>query len=55
MLNLDAPPLLDDLIRLGFELYHGWQVGRDGIGGPNLGVDDPIKRPTKLFYGTQTG
>ena len=53
VLHLDAPPLLDDLIRLGFEPYHGRQVGRNCVGSPNIGMNDPIKRPTKLFYGTK--
>ena len=47
MLNLNAPPLLDDLIRLGFEPYHGRQVGMNGISGAILCCNNSINRAAK--------
>lgn len=55
MLDLNPPPLLDYPVGSGLELHHGRQVSRDGICGPNFCVDNAVERPTKLFYGTQTG
>lgn len=53
MLDLNPPPLLDYPVGSGLKLHHRRQVGRDSISGHNFGVDDPAKRPTKLFYGTK--
>lgn len=50
--NLDASHLFDDLVGLGLKLDHRWRVSRDGIGSPNLSVDNAVKPPPKLFDGS---
>jgi hypothetical protein len=51
--HLNAPPLLDDLIGLSFELNHRREVSLNGISSPYLSVNNTIKRPTKFFNGSQ--
>lgn len=55
MLYLNAPPLRNDLVSLGLKLHHRRQVSGDGIGGPNLRMDNTVKRPAKLLDCTQAG
>ena len=54
VLHLDSPPLLDDLVGLGLKLHHRRQVGRDGVCGPNFGMHDPVKWPSKFLNRSQT-
>lgn len=53
--RLNAPPFFDDFVGFGLKLHHRRQVGRDGIGGPNFGVDNTIERPAQLLYSAQAG
>lgn len=55
MFYFNAPALLDNRIGLVFKLYHWRQVCRNGVGGPNLSMDNTIQRPAKLFDCTQAG
>ena len=55
MLDLDAPPLLDDFIGARLKLHHRRYVCGDGVGSPHLGVDDTVERPAQLLNGSQTG
>ena len=45
MLNVDAPPLLDDFIGVRLKLYHWRQVSRYRISGPHFGVNYAVERP----------
>ena len=55
VLHFNAPPLLDDPVRLVLEMYHWRQVGGDGIRRPNLRMDNAVKRPAKLLDCAQAG
>ena len=55
MLHLYAPPPLYDFVGLGLELHHGRKISRNGVGGPNFGVDNTVKRPAKFLDGPQAG
>ena len=55
VLHLNSPPLLDDLVGMGLKLHHRRQISWDGIGGPNLRMDNAVKRPAQLLNCAQAG
>ena len=51
--HLNTGHLLDDLISLSLKLDHRWRVCGNGVGGPDLRMDDAVKPPPKLNDCTQ--
>jgi len=43
MFDLDAVPLLDDLVGFRLELHHRREVSVYGVGCPHLSVDDAVE------------
>jgi hypothetical protein len=54
MFYLNPIPLSNDFIGFCFELNHWRQISRNIIGSPNLSMGNSVKRPAKLFNGSQT-
>ena len=53
MFHLNPVPLSNDFICVIFEGNHWRQISRNIVRGPYLGVDNAVKRPAKLFNGSQ--
>ena len=54
MLDLDAPPLLDDFIGVRLKLCHRRQIRWYGVRGPHFGMNYAVERPAELLNGSET-